>query len=93
MFDQWDELQKLHDSLNQELTSESLDSSRRVKVQKKLSLITDVLAKKAEITTCREMIRSAKVQLEYYALTKETPYIAFLESPDNKKHNVKTQRK
>jgi peptide chain release factor 1 len=62
MFDQWDELQKLHDSLNQELTSESLDSSRRVKVQKKLSLITDVLAKKAEITTCREMIRSAKEQ-------------------------------
>ena len=40
-----------------------------------------------------KMIRSAKVQLEYYALTKETPYIAFLESPDNKKRNVKTQRK
>jgi hypothetical protein len=27
-----------------------------------------------------KMINSAKVQVEYYALRKETPYIAFLES-------------
>lgn len=30
-----------------------------------------------------KMINSAKVQVEYYALRKETPYIAFLDSTPN----------
>ena len=32
-----------------------------------------------------KMINSAKVQLEYYALTKEIPNIVFLQSEDGKK--------
>lgn len=32
-----------------------------------------------------KMINSAKVQVEYYALRKEQPKIAFLESSDNEK--------
>ncbi len=76
MFDQWDELQQLHDSLNQELTSESLESSRRVKVQKKLSLITDVLSKKAEIDNCHTMIRSAQEQA---ALVQDAELVSLFE--------------
>ena len=49
MFDQWDELQQLYDKLNQELAMQDLESSRRVKVQKKAALISSVLEKKAEI--------------------------------------------
>ncbi len=62
MFDQWEELQKFHEQLNQELTSQDLESSRRVKVQKKLSLISAVLDKKAEIDQTKSMIASAKDQ-------------------------------
>ncbi len=62
MFDQWDELQKFYESLNLELTSQDLESSRRVKVQKKLSLISAVLEKKAEIDQTKSMILEAKEQ-------------------------------
>src|SRR3989339_549432 len=62
MFDQWDELQKFHEALNQELASQDLESSRRVKVQKKLSLISAVLDKKAEIDQTKKMILEAKDQ-------------------------------
>ncbi|MDP3788585.1 MAG: peptide chain release factor 1 [Candidatus Chromulinivorax sp.] len=62
MFDQWDELQQFHDALNQELASQDLDSSRRVKVQKKLSLISAVLDKKNEINQTKKMILDAKAQ-------------------------------
>ncbi len=62
MFDQWEELQKFHEQLNQELTSQDLESSRRVKVQKKLSLISAVLDKKSEIDQTKLMIESTKDQ-------------------------------
>jgi len=62
MFDQWDELQKFYDQLNQELTSQDLDSSRRVKVQKKVSLISAVLEKKSEINNLKTMIIAAQDQ-------------------------------
>lgn len=62
MFDQWDELKQFHESLNQELASQDLDSSRRVKVQKKLSLISAVLDKKNEIDQTKKMILDAKAQ-------------------------------
>ncbi len=62
MFDQWDKLQQLHESLNQEIVSQDLESSRRVKVQKKLSLISAVLDKKNEINQTKKMILEAKDQ-------------------------------
>lgn len=62
MFDQWDELSLLHEQLNQELTSEDFDNARRVKVQKKLSVISAVLEKKAEIDQTQAMIQDAKDQ-------------------------------
>ena len=62
MFDQWEELQKFYEQLNQELTSEDLESSRRVKVQKKLSLITAVLEKKSEIDKVKAMIQDTQDQ-------------------------------
>ncbi|MBV8661128.1 MAG: peptide chain release factor 1 [Candidatus Dependentiae bacterium] len=62
MFDQWDELQKYYEQLNQELVSQDLDSSRRVKVQKKLSLISSVLEKKAEIDQIKALILTTKDQ-------------------------------
>ncbi len=62
MFDQWDELQQFHEALNQELVSQDLESSRRVKVQKKLSLISAVLDKKNEIDQTKKMILEAKAQ-------------------------------
>lgn len=62
MFDQWDELQDFYERLNQELTSQDLDSSRRVKVQKKLSLISSVLEKKGEIDRTKATILAAKEQ-------------------------------
>jgi len=61
MFDQWDELSLLHEQLNQELTSD-LDNARRVKVQKKLSVISAVLEKKAEIDQTKAMIQDAQDQ-------------------------------
>jgi len=62
MFDQWDELQDFYERLNQELTSQDIDSSRRVKVQKKLSLISSVLEKKNEIDRTKAIILAAKEQ-------------------------------
>ena len=62
MFDQWDELQQLHDKLNQELATQDIDSSRRVKVQKKAALISSVLEKKAEIDQMQAMIVDTKDQ-------------------------------
>jgi len=62
MFDQWDELQQLHEQLNLELVSQDLDTSRRVKVQKKLSLISSVLDKKREIDQMKLMIIDTKDQ-------------------------------
>ena len=62
MFDQWDELQQFHETLNQELVSQDLESSRRVKVQKKLSLISAVLEKKAEIDRTKALILTTKDQ-------------------------------
>ncbi|MBP6870312.1 peptide chain release factor 1 [Candidatus Babeliales bacterium] len=62
MFDQWGELSQLHEQLNQELSSENLESSRRVKVQKKLSVISAVLEKKAEIDRTQKMIQEAQDQ-------------------------------
>jgi len=60
MFDQWDELQEFFNRLNQELTSQDIESSRRVKLQKKLSLISSVLEKKGEIDHVKTAILSAK---------------------------------
>lgn len=62
MFDQWDELIKLHESLTQELVQQDLDSNRRAKVQKKLSLISSVLEKKREIDQMKAMIVDTKDQ-------------------------------
>jgi len=62
MFDQWDELQQVYEQLNQEIVSQGLESSRRVKVQKKLSLISSVLGKKGEIDQTKEMITASKDQ-------------------------------
>jgi len=62
MFDQWDELQKFHDELNHELAQQDLESSRRVKVQKKLSLISSVLEKKGEIDQMESIIIDTKDQ-------------------------------
>lgn len=62
MFDQWDELQQLYDKLNQELVSQDLEGSRRVKVQKKAALISSVLEKKAEIDQIQAMIVDTKDQ-------------------------------
>ena len=62
MFDQWNELVQLHEQLNQELASQDLDNARRVKVQKKLSIISAVLEKKAEIDQTKAMIVQAKEQ-------------------------------
>ena len=62
MFDQWDELQQYYEQLNQELVSQDLESSRRVKVQKKLSLISTVLEKKAEVDRTKALILASKDQ-------------------------------
>lgn len=62
MFDQWEQLVQLHEQLNQELASQDLDNSRRVKVQKKLSVISAVLEKKSEIDQTKAMILEAKNQ-------------------------------
>lgn len=62
MFDQWDELQRFYEQLNQELTSQDLENSRRVKIQKKLSLISAVLEKKSEIDQIKKTIIAAKDQ-------------------------------
>lgn len=62
MFEQWDKLQQFHDQLTQEITSQDLDSSRRAKVQKRLSLISAVLDKKNEIDQTKKMILDAKIQ-------------------------------
>lgn len=62
MFDQWEQLVQLHEQLNQELGSQDLDNSRRVKVQKKLSVISAVLEKKSEIDQTKAMILEAKHQ-------------------------------
>lgn len=62
MFDQWHELQNFYEQLQNELTSQDLDSSRRVKVQKKLALITEVLEKKAEVQKAEQMIVQAEQQ-------------------------------
>lgn len=64
MFDQWDQLQKLYEDLQKELTLQDLESSRRVKVQKKLSLISAVLNKKAEIDQTKAAIVATKEQVK-----------------------------
>jgi len=64
MFDQWDQLQKLYEDLQKELTLQELESSRRVKVQKKLSLISAVLNKKAEIDQTKAAIVATKEQVK-----------------------------
>lgn len=64
MFDQWDELRTLYDQLNQELTSQDLDNARRVKVQKRLSLISEVLDKKSQIDQVNQNIAQAQEQMK-----------------------------
>ncbi len=64
MFDQWDELRTLYDQLNQELTSQDLDNARRVKVQKRLSLISEVLEKKSQIDQVNQNIAQAQEQMK-----------------------------
>jgi len=62
MFDQWDELKKFNDVLNQELVKQDIDTAHRVKVQKRLSLVSSVLEKKGEIDQRRLMISDTKDQ-------------------------------
>lgn len=62
MFNQWDELLLFHDQLSQELASADLEKGRRAKVQKKVALLSSVLAKKAEIDATQLMIQEASNQ-------------------------------
>lgn len=56
MFDQWDELQKQYDTLNQELLLPSLESARRSKIQKEAARLSDILQKYQKVKSVQGQI-------------------------------------
>lgn len=64
MFNQWEELQQFYDSLNNQLASQDLDSRLRAKIQKRASLISEVLGYHAQKEDVQATIADTQEQLQ-----------------------------
>ncbi len=62
MFNQWDALKKKNDDVNEQLASQSLDSKKRMELQKQASLFSSILDCHNKIEKTKGLIKSGEEQ-------------------------------
>lgn len=93
MLDQWNRLQALFDSLNEELLQPHLDNKRRIEVQKQFSAIGAVLQAKKEMDDLDQALVSTAQQIKDVAADAEMKALFEQELQDLEQTKISAQKK